>query len=525
MNFDKSYGVEMDFPRKVEQIQRYIGSKLLLYTLNIDSEDAFSPRQYEFSIEQKKVINTIIINIQEYRRMNIEEGNIGDDISHFLRGWASDNSGLFNKFREICYGEIASYKSEDKLLNFIFHICVREYPNLLLLDSTNYFNHRLEMNVSYEERQEFSKLVCSDVLNSLTNKKEGLEFCFSFDTESGVSVDEQVFCSLEILIKRAFQNSTNRMSYSLGDVIKELENNIVMLRELAKGRRVEYSTFVGIKGLYFDGFTQYKVSNAIFRQIDSTKNPGINVRSAATMHSRAGGSSVLGGQILEVIHETNLRNIDLDTRLTSAGDIIDRQDEVIDPFKLAVVFALKKDRGFAIGMRESGFALSNPGNFSQNPESPSIYQNINARDIESVKDWYEHLHKIDLTSIKVPLKRIKFAIFERKKAEDAIVDAVIAWEGLFSSAYETTFKVSSSIAKYIYPVEQRSQKYKRIKTLYGYRSALVHGGYNKNLHKENLDELRGEVIDIGLKCIMKMLKDPQLLSLTSSERVEKILLL
>lgn len=61
--------------------------------------------------------------------------------------------------------------------------------------------------------------------------------------------------------------------------------------------------------------------------------------------------------------------------------------------------------------------------------------------------------------------------------------------------------------------------------MYGLRSDLVHGKKSKFMDKENIDELRSEVITIGIDAITKLITDEKLLKLTPAERVKEILIM
>ncbi|MBJ6911797.1 hypothetical protein JG661_21260, partial [Vibrio cholerae] len=73
--------------------------------------------------------------------------------------------------------------------------------------------------------------------------------------------------------------------------------------------------------------------------------------------------------------------------------------------------------------------------------------------------------------------------------------------------------------------EERESFLNRLKKLYGLRSDLVHGKRSKFMNNENMDELRSEVIAIGIDAITKLLADEKLLKLTPAERVKEILIM
>lgn len=96
---------------------------------------------------------------------------------------------------------------------------------------------------------------------------------------------------------------------------------------------------------------------------------------------------------------------------------------------------------------------------------------------------------------------------------------------MFSQAYETTFKVTGSLAKYLSDSANRPEMLKRLKGLYDLRSNLVHGKASKDSSKEDIESIRSEVVRIGLNCLKKLLQDDRLLLMSPTERVNDLLVL
>jgi len=153
--------------------------------------------------------------------------------------------------------------------------------------------------------------------------------------------------------------------------------------------------------------------------------------------------------VLEIKEKTRL--IDTNASMTCAmGEHCHKKiTNIIDTLKLALAFALREDRGISHSFSESGFPLLIPGNYSISSTPPSKYLIVDEKDVAPIKGWFKKLSDTNLKYINIPLQRLKNAIFERIHPEDAIVDAIIAWEGMFSEAFETSFKVTASIRDYV----------------------------------------------------------------------------
>ncbi|KAA0266307.1 MAG: hypothetical protein EDM79_15930, partial [Chloroflexi bacterium] len=84
---------------------------------------------------------------------------------------------------------------------------------------------------------------------------------------------------------------------------------------------------------------------------------------------------------------------------------------------------------------------------------------------------------------------------------------------------------TGSMAKFLRSGTKRDEFFSRLKKLYNLRSDLVHGGTSDLLKHENINDIRAEVISIGLECIMKIIINDRLLAMSSGERIKSILVL
>ncbi|WP_323939737.1 hypothetical protein [Aeromonas caviae] len=515
----------MDINNKLRLIASYIGPRLLTYSLGIDSgrPEELDKIAASLSEEQSEAVDFISKRIEEIRVKQAIEGVIGDSISLSISSLEIDGSNIFNFLRKHCGGSYPQYQTDDPILSLLVKICLSEYPILMLRHSRGSHDFGMYMNTHHADATKFISLVKNDVLNRMTNGKDGLEYCFSMRLDNGTEFCTQVYTAFNTLIARSFQNACNRMAYSLSDVFNEIHFNLNSLRELASNKEIEYSYFIGIRGMSFDGFTDIEFNDNVYiRQFDSTLNPSVHTQTTISQNFN-GDNHYISGHVLEIKGKAKL--IDTNASMTCAtGEHCHKKtSHIIDTLKLSLAFALREDRGISHGFSESGFPLLIPGNFSINSTPPSKYLTVNKDNIESIKNWFKQFSDVNLEHINIPLQRLKNAIFERSHPEDAIVDAIIAWEGMFSEAFETSFKVTASIAKYLSEPADRDEFYQRLRKLYALRSDIVHGKTSKLMTPDNIDSLRSEVIDIGIRCITKLISDHDILPKSSGERVKEIL--
>jgi hypothetical protein len=374
---------------------------------------------------------------------------------------------------------------------------------------------------------EFIRLIKDDVLDQITNKKDGFDYAFQFSTTDGLQFNSQVATTCSSIITRSFYDSCNRMNYSLSSVLKAIDENIDSMRRLANSQQVTYSSFIGIRGLQFQGFDTIELQGGVLRQFRDNANPSMHTGRTVTSHS-GNEAEEYSGHVFEVFHSTKIASL---TGTVTTSDSIETQrfqEDELQKLRFAVVFSSLANRGPVPTFFENGFPLIRPGNFSFNIDHPSEYiliEYILIDDATKAKlvEWDEVLNNKDLKYVQTSLKRLQYAIFERKNPEDAIVDAIIAWEGMFSEAFETIFKVTGSMAKFLRSGSERKEFYRRLKKLYDLRSKLVHGGTSDLLKKENIEDIRAEVINIGLECLMKIIHNDRLLAMSSADRMKAIL--
>lgn len=508
-----------------QQLKQYVGADLLNYALN--RTDIVYQSDFEsLTIDgtQISVLTDLHSKIQQCRLLYVRQGGYGDGADFYLRRLLHNGESIFSHYRTMCGGVAESPTSVDPVIAHLQKLCIRDYPNLLMKSTGGSSIPVMGgTNVGMDDYDTFIALVKDDPLNAITNGKDGLDYAFEFTTEDGLQFNTQVCTACTTLITRAFYDACNRMDYSLKSVLNTIADYIGILRELAAGNTVHYSSFVGLKGIRFAGFTEVVFDGAALRQYAGIENPGIHTQRTVVSHSDE--HSKYSGHVLEVIHKTKIHSHEAiyNTGNSSASNRL--QQDVLEKVLFSLVFSCECTRGPTPSFFEVAFPLIGPGTCGLADQSPGEYLLIDEVAQDSAKNWFGILRDEPLDRVKTPLQRLKYAIFERQNPEDAIVDGVIAWEGMFSEAFETTFKVTGSLAKYLSRTEEREDFLSRLKKLYQLRSDLVHGTNSKLLEQESVDELRSEVVSIGLRCLKKLVSDKILLPMSPSERVKHLLIL
>lgn len=505
-------------------LKQNLGVECLNYLLNTtkitDLHNQFHIE--EFNFEQKNALSQLHSLTNNWRKDFIENG-FGD---FFDSGgsWLTIDISIFQNIRKSCNGHQPDFETSNPLEIYLIELLSVFYPFMLIPGRNGIKFPFLPINFVVNSNS-INAMIREDDLDKLTNQKDGLDYAFSFETELGFVFYQQPIFFVFNIIGKAFVNSAFRMEYSISQVISELMNLLKKSRELANGEIVEFSYFTGISGICLKNLNSIDLEKDTLRRINGRHNPYSLITNLISQ-CLIGDRNFDTGCILESKYTDKLAKVNLGKKFSTSYSkiFIEYETKKFEKFQISVVFTTKIDKGFDKNFVDLGFPFLH---VIQDP--PQILKNnhaiINEENQNNLNAWLDKLSEVDLSKISIAISRLKQAIFERETPEDSIVDGVIAWESMFSEAFETTFKVTGSISKYMNNTEEeRISGFKRLKDLYDLRSKLVHGGKSKLLKSENIEDIRSEVIEIGLICLEKLIQDPKLLPLSPEERVKYILI-
>lgn len=153
--------------------------------------------------------------------------------------------------------------------------------------------------------------------------------------------------------------------------------------------------------------------------------------------------------------------------------------------------------------------------------SPSDYRSflgyrysLNESEVSEFKRFWNNFSKMDLSrpaSLAVAVRRFNYA-YERRKAEDKIVDYMVAFEALFSKEHEDAesigYKLSVRAAHFFErDYMKRRQIMKTMKSVYNLRSKIVHGETLKP--NVEIDDIANTIEEYLRKAIRSFLEQLQ----------------
>jgi hypothetical protein len=502
-------------------IQHQVGIPFLQYILNHDQpfESNNSIDEITLTPDQESVLNELQALLEQCGEATARNPLLGK--THLLAREGMLKNSRFNQYREICGGEIVKYESNNEVENFLIQYVINIYPTLIIYSIAE--THRAE-GVNWEIARDsdfFMDLLKKDEIFSKIILIDNAFGRISYLLENGASTTSlQPFILFDI-VYRCFLTCCYRMNYSLEEIIKEVRQTLETLKKIANHEEFEYSTFRGLYGLKIQQMEDLQIdSNVIIRPIDSIYNPALAVRDTSSILSNDG----VAGAVIEFIRIA--RSVPVKKNNFSSSYSDHDTTEYVKHIRMSIVFSSKNVHSpFEETFYDLNLPLLKHLYYKRQIKKGSIGI-INTENRQEIASWIETFKNADLSFVSVPLKRLRYAIFERRQPEDSLLDAFIAWEGMFSGRTETTFQVAGSIAKFleVEPIE-RKKRFERLKKLYSLRSSLAHGEPEEHplLRKEDINDLRNEVIDIGIKCFKKLLQSSDLLKLNPQERVNYLL--
>ncbi|MFI9387608.1 hypothetical protein [Kutzneria sp. NPDC052558] len=337
---------------------------------------------------------------------------------------------------------------------------------------------------------------------------------------------------LALLADRVLKNAYERILLSdLNDVHSYIESAVGLINEirtLATGKSVNVPVVAGLGNIDFDTDLPLEVS-------------GIKISRADTV----GSSRLISIQVpisIEVSTTTPFRLLSVKSAMqidaaSQHAELSKHQSTTlaadkalqrhIDTIRFGLLLASDKLPYFTAqqGMTRifeplSDVAMASMPRYTP-PSSPQTV--INSDSFESIIFWLtrtlNHPAKLDTA-----MRRLLAAATARADPLDGLIDAVLAWESMFSGTPETNLRVCGAMSHLIEPSSftARKELFRELKTIYTVRSQLVHGSTEPNV--EEASRLRDRAVELGLVATRKLYNYPTLYNLDSSARGSEIIL-
>lgn len=132
---------------------------------------------------------------------------------------------------------------------------------------------------------------------------------------------------------------------------------------------------------------------------------------------------------------------------------------------------------------------------------------LSADDLAAIARWDTLLDASWHSSIEIAANRTLRSLRERLDPLDGLIDAVIAWESLFSPGEgELSFRISAAIAWLLEPTDETSRLglFKEVRDLYRRRNEVVHG---RDLSVQEAEPLHARAAEISVAILAALFED------------------
>jgi hypothetical protein len=155
---------------------------------------------------------------------------------------------------------------------------------------------------------------------------------------------------------------------------------------------------------------------------------------------------------------------------------------------------------------------------------PGVDRRLTVNEAADVRRWAQVLGKRYSPKLDVAARRINAALSHRIDPADRLIDAVTAWESLFSSEQDATLRVTGSLAWLLEPTNPtaRDERHAEAAKIYGLRSAVVHG---RDPNPEEVHSASLRATELAVLAVANLLNvRPDLIRLDSKDRSRRLLL-
>ncbi|MFF8728189.1 hypothetical protein ACF073_17095 [Streptomyces sp. NPDC015171] len=306
-----------------------------------------------------------------------------------------------------------------------------------------------------------------------------------------------------------------------------LKDSLEALRLLADGKDVKIPAVIGFSGLSLEDGQSIHFTDGVLRGVRPAE------RGILLNNSGATGAVYETHYAVRILHVYK-SNPGSDDWAKPFMKYRARIEESVRSFeysldKVRLALLLCSDEGTLLAPKEETRLIIDPANmggasyWSASEHTPANNQ-LPADKHGEVIAMYDVIRKKHPESLNIAMKRLLSAASSRWNSNDALIDALIAWENMFGTRTETTFRVTASLAKILEETtEKRLELQKELNKLYAVRSSMVHGA--KEPDPDTAAKNRERVIRVAIDGLKALYNErPELLSMPPEDRSKTVLL-
>jgi len=503
-----------------------MGPRIVGYILNINESLVCKviSQDYQLDANQKIILNDFLVLCEDRYRENYNFKTF-----YVLSKTMQDHRFLFNKWHEDSGGEKFNYTDESSVFSIALKIVLELYPLYLSVRGGNFKSYTNDLIGLVYKSKDFVKLIeaidgdkCLSKLFNCMDERNNKECVYSspYHGSDRLSMKEVATC----LIFNSLFLAKIRCDFTRKGCFSAVTDIISMLEDISEGKKVKFPIYLGFDNVVFDDFTSHSFHGFKLQSYND------DLRSVML------GSSFFSNSFYccyEYSCEYNLIFPSSQDSNSSCGG--EGLYEEIDSIKenLSLSFSLSAEREVPVGLLFSWELFFNPlsrfRKINMKTIHPDHHKSIMPRcmfkkdEISRLEYWFDTLSKGDDKKIRLAIRRILSSMNERVNPVDGFIDIVIAWENLFGSKFEISYRISVAMSKLLSDNQaDRLVLCKKISKYYNERSKIIHGV--KEVTFEDAIIKRDECLIISFESLRELYKNHYAL-LSDDERSKKIALL
>ncbi|MEU1197488.1 hypothetical protein ABZ446_14815 [Streptomyces sp. NPDC005813] len=349
-----------------------------------------------------------------------------------------------------------------------------------------------------------------------------------FYTSSGSGGGLQLVSFLDNLLRVAHARCSLSGDTSLTGFLRAALDVLEEMRELAAGRTISVPVVIGLANVEFVDVDQLSLGQGELRKVregDSKYIPRADTTDA-----------LLAFEVpFKLLSKTKVPDDDsfpdFSHHLPHVEKWRNGLQEIVNRSLLAIMLASPSGhRSAALVISQSVFdPMSVVPRMSWQEHTPATIAekvSITQSEAEQIHSWADRVLREHPKNLGVAMRRIISSVGTRVDPVDGLVDAVLAWENMFSGTPETTLRVCGSLALLLEPknFSAREVLFAELGAIYSTRSDIVHGKANEPSTVQVLQQ-RARAVEIAVQAMRRLYEFPDLLKAeNSSVRGKKIML-
>lgn len=524
--------------QRLQSLIPLLGAEFIAYASNTTADsinsmltgDTITPQVNQAIIELRTLIDA-----QMPLSAEKPEGGVMDVRAHLdmlnlsmLMGLQFQGNSIGNAVRLIVGGTLPSINITDTLETELAKLARDVYPILLLpLDDNDHLPDYMNISsiitpaiIRNVYSTFFDAIEADTTLGNLyaekgsSNGQDRYLKSFNYWLNTGNGPSQQLLLlPTELIIPAHYKNQIEDRA-TPEEFIEQVIENLRLFKQLANNKTVEVPAYVAINGVTVPDNVELILPWGTLRKPTGTelallspRSQMINAVLVVPFELKMKKLRNFAGANYPFLNDKARENVEEAAMLTSAAIMVSLGKEVRTE---SVGTIILPNFGHS---PSTSWAFEKPGGATRNLSAKD--RSKVTRISSSIETYKKHLN--------IALRRNLMAI-NRLDTLDGFIDSIIAMESLFGSDRETTFTVSSAMAKFLKtsPDERLALK-KEIAKLYHERSRIIHGASFPT--PTNIEAKRQRVIDLNIEVMRKLLyRRKDLIDCTSSERSTKILL-